>query len=248
MPISARVIACLLSLGALASAAAQEPSRKTIWDLKLGAATAQQPPAIEYRGFACGAKGGPPRLPLKGFDDFMRCTPEESGLREVYFEYDDELEYIARARDLERELNLYAGTTEYGYPIMTSALFDVSGRLRGLRLVTDSRPDFRKDVTEAETRKRENAFRFGGVMAARFDIDATTSCKNNPPGEGESPVGSTFIKLDCDKLDAPAHRRYLLSVRMLRKAGQSDRDPRVPSQLTTGQFESTAQLDIYATD
>lgn len=228
-------------------ATAQEPARKNIWDLRLGAPAALQPPAIEFRGYACGAKGGPPRRQLQGFQDFARCPAEENGLREVYFEYDDELEYIARARDLDRDISRYAGTVEYGYPVMTSALFDEAGVLRGLRLITDARSDYRKDVSEADTRKRANAFQFGGVMANRFEIEPKQHCQSLPPAEGESAVGSTFVKLDCERTDAAQRRRYALSVRMLRKAGQTDRDPRVPSQLTTGQFESSARLDIYET-
>ena len=226
-------------------AAAEERARKTIWDLQLSRPIAAQPLTIEYRGYACGAKGGPPRQPLKSFDDFGRCAPEFSGLREVVFEYDDELEYIARAKDSERDITRYAGTSEYGYSVIASALIDASGIVRGIRLVTDPRPDYRRDVSEADTRKRANAYQFGAVMAARFEIDAQQHCKSLPATDAESPVGSLFIKLECEKIGLADHRRVVLSVRMLRKSGQTDRDPRVPSQLTSGQFESSALLEIF---
>src|SRR5262249_13166329 len=121
-----------LLLGSLtwsALAGAQELRRATIWDLKLGQPIAAQPAAGELGAFACGANGGPPRQPLTGWSDFMRCADEPGGLREVYFEYDDEYEFVARARNLPREVARWAGTTEVGFPVMTSALFDDAGVL-----------------------------------------------------------------------------------------------------------------------
>src|SRR2546425_5186176 len=86
-----------------AAADAQTLRRSNIWDLKLGEPIAAQPSPDEFRAFACGSNGGSPRQPLTGWSDFARCPAEPSGLHEVYFEYDDENEYIARARDLDRE-------------------------------------------------------------------------------------------------------------------------------------------------
>lgn len=225
---------------------ATEESRKTIWDLALGAPVAAQPDPSEFHGYACGGAGGPPRKPIGGFADFRRCPPEAGGWREVYFEYDDELEYIARARNLEDQISRFAGTVERGFPVIVSALFDDAGVLRGIRLATDARPDFRRDPSEADIRKRSVAYQFGGVMAAKFDIDAERDCVKSPPGEGESAVGGIFVKLDCGKTDIESKRAYRLSVRFLRKPGQSGRDPRTPTKLTTGQFESFALLDISA--
>jgi hypothetical protein len=56
-----------------APAAAQPMRRATIWDLKVGAPIAEQPAPNEFRGFACGSNGGPPRAPLAGWADFKRC-------------------------------------------------------------------------------------------------------------------------------------------------------------------------------
>jgi len=83
---------------------ADDLRRATVWDLKIGQPVAAQPAPDEFRGFACGSNGGPPRRRLAGWSDYMGCRPEASGLREVYFEYDDEYEYVARARDLPREI------------------------------------------------------------------------------------------------------------------------------------------------
>ena len=53
-----------------------------------------------------------------------RCPPlpaGASGLREVDFRYDDELEYWAKANMLLAQMEQYAGTKTYGFPITVSA-------------------------------------------------------------------------------------------------------------------------------
>src|SRR3954470_7956664 len=115
----------LLSLGVLAhaiAAPAERPRRLEAWDLQLGQHVDQLPD--EFIDHACGTNGGPPGLPLAGFDDFRRCRPEASGLREVYFRYDDELEYWAKANNLTAQMEQYSGTKTYGFPIVVSALVD----------------------------------------------------------------------------------------------------------------------------
>ncbi|HEY2226515.1 MAG TPA: hypothetical protein VGI22_02030 [Xanthobacteraceae bacterium] len=230
------------------AAGAQEPRRATVWDLRLGQPIAAQPSRDEFRGFACGSNGGPPRLRLAGWSDFARCPAEPDGLREVYFEYDDELEYIARARDLEREVTRWAGTTEFAFPVIVSALFDAAGVLRGIRVVTDSRPDYRNDTVDADLRKRDDAYLFGTRMASRFDIDAKRDCIALPPAEGESPVGDLFIKQSCERTDPAQHRKVLLRINFFRKPGQSAFNPQMSTQLTQGQFESSARLEVLDID
>jgi len=224
---------------------AQPLHRATIWDLKLGAAIAEQPQSNEFRGFACGSNGGAPRAPLTGWADFKRCPAEPNGLREVYFEYDDELEYIARAHDNDREISRWAGTHEVTFPVITSALFDDAGILKSIRLVTDARPEHRNDITEANRKKREEAYTLGAVMASRFNIDAAQDCQSVPPAEGESPVGSLFVKRVCERMDPAAGRRIVVRVNLFRKPGQSGYNPQLPTQLTQGQFESSARVEIY---
>jgi len=240
--------AMLLVLIWPALADAETLRRATIWDLKLGGPIAAQPAPDEFRAFACGANGGAPRAQLKGFGDFMRCSAEADGLREVYFEYDDELEYIARARDLEREITRWAGTTELAFPVIASALFDDAGILKGVRLVTDPRPEHRNDITEANLRKRVDAYLLGGILAARYDIVAARDCKSLPPAEGESAVGSVFVKQTCEKLDAPNARKIGLNVNLYRKPGQSGINPQLPTELTEGQFESSTRFEIRQFD
>jgi hypothetical protein len=243
--------AALLMSAMLCSAlpvTAQELHRSTIWDLVLGAPVAAQPPPQQFQAFACGSNGGSPRAPLTGWADFKRCPAEPDGLHEVYFEYDDEIEYIARAHDNDREISRWAGTHEVMFPVIASALFDDSGILQGIRLVTDPRPDHRNDITEADRKKREESYLLGGVMASRFGIEPERDCKSLPPGKGEGAVGSLFIKQVCERKDPAASRRFIVRSNLFRKPGQSGVNPQLPTQLTQGQFESSARLEIYALD
>jgi hypothetical protein len=240
-------IALVLGAAALLTvpAAAQTLRRATIWDLKVGAPIAEQPKPEEFRAFACGSNGGPPRAPLAGWADYKRCPAEPDGLREVYFEYDDEIEYIARAHDNDREISRWAGTHEVTFPVVASALFDDAGVLKGIRLVTDARPEHRNDITEANRKKREEAFTLGTVMASRFNIDAAQDCQSVPPAEGESAVGSLFVKQVCERKDIATGRRIVVRANLFRKPGQSGYNPQLPTQLTQGQFESSARVEIY---
>jgi hypothetical protein len=227
------------------AAGAQGLRRTTVWDLKLGQPIAAQPSANEFRGFACGSNGGPPRQRLSGWSDFARCPAEPGGLREVYFEYDDELEYIARARDLDREIARWAGTTENAFPVVVSALFDGQGVLRGIRVATDPRPEHRDDIIDADLHKREDAYLFGGHMAARFDVDAQRDCAALAPADGETAVGTLFIKQSCERMDPEHGRKVVLLINLFRKPGQSAFNPQMPTQLTTGQFESSTRLEVF---
>jgi len=228
-----------------APVAAEELHRSTIWDLVLGAPVSAQPAPQQFQAFACGSNGGSPRAPLSGWADFKRCPAEADGLHEVYFEYDDENEYIARAHDNDLEISRWAGTHEVTFPVIASALFDDAGILQGIRLVTDPRPDHRNDITEANRKKREESYALGGIMANRFGIEAERDCKSLPPAEGESAVGSLFIKQRCEHNDPASHRRFVVRVSLFRKPGQSGVNPQLPTQLTQGQFESSARLEIY---
>jgi hypothetical protein len=229
------------------TAGAQELRRATVWDLKLGQPLSQQPSPDEFRGFACGSNGGSPRQPLAGWADFARCRAESGGLHEVYFEYDDELEYIARAKDLEQEITHWAGTTETAFPVIVSALFDDGGILKGIRMVTDARPEHRNDITEADLRTRAEAYVFGGVMASRYNIDPSRDCKTLPLAEGESAVGALFVKQSCELTDAKNRRKIVVRANYFRKRGQSGVNPQLPTQLTQGQFESSARLEVFDT-
>jgi hypothetical protein len=238
----------LLLLLLAASAEGQDLRRATVWDLKLGQPIAAQPSADDYRGFACGSNGGPPRQPLAGWTGFKACPAEATGLHEVYFEYDDEYEYIARAKGLEREVARWAGTTEKGFPVIVSALFSDDGILKAVRLVSDPRPDHRDDTTDADLKPRAQAYLLGGFIAARFDIEAARDCTALPPANGESSVGDDFVKQSCQRTDTSAGRKIALRVNYFRKPGESGTNPQMPSQLTSGQFESSIRLEVAALD
>ena len=157
--------------------AEQRPYRSTVWDLDLGM-HAREISRDLYVDLACGTNGGPPSLPLTGWRDFATCKAEPvSGLREVYFRYDDELEYRSLARDPDR-LGMYRfeGTTEFQVPVIVSALFDDFGFLTGIRVVSDPRTD---------VLTREKGGNLAGVFMARFGEDGFV-CTDLPRREGES--------------------------------------------------------------
>jgi hypothetical protein len=85
-------------------AAQDRPARLNVWDIHIGEAVSEIPDG--FINYACGTDGGPPSVPLKNFADFKKCRPDANGLHEVYFEYDDELEYWARALDLKEEIRI----------------------------------------------------------------------------------------------------------------------------------------------
>jgi hypothetical protein len=219
---------CAVTSAALAQA--QLPvSRTEVWDLKIGAPLADQP--SDFVDFACGTGGGPPSLPLGGWKDFKRCKPEENGLREVYFRYDDELEYWARANNLTGEIDRYGGTKTYGFPIVTSGLVGENGLLRGIRIISDPRYDANRD----------EAYLLKNFLTARFGRE-NWNCSDLPAEEGETSVDGIFFKQNCDK-DLGDGKMATMSVRHLRKSGQQRFDPRSGKQ-TTNQFESAVRFQV----
>ncbi len=236
------VLTALLLAAAAGSARGAGADRLTIWDLVLGAPAAAQPTAAAFRVLACGSNGGPPLRALVAWTDFAACRAEPSGLHEVYVEYDDEAEYVARARGRLAELPRIAGTSELAFPVVASALFDAAGVLRAIRLVSDPRPDHRPDQGDAELRGRKDAYKLASFLAARFAIDPQRECVAQPPAPGESPVGQIFVKQHCET--HAGGRRITLDSRYLRKAGQYDRDPALDTRLTRGQFDSETRLEV----
>ena len=221
---------------AVSGAMAQQPSRQDrpirleVWDLKLGTAVQSLPDA--FGDYACGTNGGPPSIPLTGWRDFRRCRAEASGLHEVYFRYDDELEYWAKANDFATEIARYSGTKVYDFPVVLSALFNEDGILAGLRIVSDPRD---------KSRDRDEAYTLRNFLTARFGRDGW-ACTDHPPAGGEEPVGRTFIKQDCQKTLA-GKEIAVLQTRYLRKKGQSQFDPHSGKQ-TEDQFESTVRFEL----
>jgi len=219
--------------------------RLSIFDLKLGATQAQMPQWIEFKGYACGSNGGPPLARLSGWQDYAKCRPDENGLYEVYFEYDDEAEYILRAENDPRTVR-YVGTTEQNFPVLTSALFDAKGVLRGIRLVTDPRADARDDVLFdlSDLRTRADSFLLGPFVGGQVGINPAKDCINLPLAAGETDAAGDHIKLDCELYDQANGVRDILQTKFYRKPGQFARDP-VTGNLTTGQYESSTRFEQY---
>jgi hypothetical protein len=233
--IAAGLVAGLFAAGAAAQQAAgpKQPTRLEVWDLKLGVPVASLPDAFDE--YACGTNGGPPSLPLAGWQDFRRCRPESSGLREVYFRYDDELEYWAKANNFATEIERYSGTKVYGYPVVLSALFDDGGILSGLRIVSDPRDP---------SGDRDEAYTLRNFLNARFGRDGW-DCTDQPPADGEEPVSRTFIKQDCSKAIGGAEHA-VLQTRYFRKKGQSQFDPHSGKE-TRDEFESMVRFELTLT-
>lgn len=221
-------------LGALMASAAStqaqdRPTRLEVWDLKLGTPAGQVPD--EFTDYACGTNGGPPSVAVTGFGDFHRCRPEPDGLREIYFRYDDELEYWAKANNFSTEIRKFSGTKVYDFPVVLSARFDEAGVLAGLRIVSDPRDT---------SRDREEAHLLRNFITARYGRDGW-DCAELAPEEGETPVFRTFIKQRCRKVVEGAMAD--LQTNFFRKKGQAEVDERT-GRATEGQFESTVRFEL----
>lgn len=212
-------------------ASGQQPPLQ-LTDLLLGAPAAEQP--TRYREFACGTNGGPPSTLLGGFTDFASCPIEaQTGLHEVTFRYDDELEYFALALDLTPIADRYGGTRYGTFPVIVSALFDDEGVLRAWRAVTDDR---------GTQRERRVAYSMSVFAKAQFAAGEWV-CEELPLAEGETPVGRNFVKEDC-LVTMPDGGTVSLRTRLLHRPGQSAIDPN-SGEIRAGLYESTARLEVF---
>ncbi|MBT5859608.1 MAG: pentapeptide repeat-containing protein [Alphaproteobacteria bacterium] len=206
--------------------------RPSIWDFVLGTHAADIDPT-GYMDFACGSNGGPPMLFLGGFGDFLKCAPEPSGLREVYFRYDDENEYWARAYGLLTQIEIFQGTTTHGHPVIISLLFNEAGILHGTRLVSDP---------AADNILRENAHDLRNFLLVRFD-PLNWSCDELDVDARMLPMLDLLIHQRCTKTQ-DGLRRLEIITRHFRKPGQFYRDP-ATNVITEGQFESGVHVEIF---
>jgi hypothetical protein len=211
--------------------AQDRPTRLNVWDIHIGQPASEIPNA--FVNYACGTNGGPPSVPLANFTEFKKCRPDANGLHEVYFEYDDELEYWARALDLKAEIRMYAGTTAYEFPVVASVLFDDAGLAKGERLVTDPRQQLSRDRNEFWT--------MADFIRHRFADDGW-ECKDLAPGDGESPAGSYFIKNHCEKTLNGLH--LVLEQRYFQKKGQQFLDP-YTGKPRMEDYESATRFEMY---
>jgi len=225
------------SLGAacalwLMTSGAQAQYVPRIWDLMLGVPI-KELPLNDYVDPACGTNGGPPARVLKSWDEFSVCPKEaETGLHEVWFRYDDEMEYVARARRSEILIRQYQANALNGQPIVTSLLFDDKGVMQGFRVVNDLRVD---------GRTRLNAFGLGDLFKGMAGVGL--ECTDLPAAEGERPIEDWFIKENCE-LKAPDGTITRVQTRRFYKPGQYAVDPN-DARLNENEFESSARLEVF---
>jgi hypothetical protein len=227
----AAAIAVMLSGVRLDVAGAQQ-SPPRIWDVPLGTALSDLPDE-EFVDPACGTNGGPPGLRLGSFEEFAKCRPESSGLREIWFRYDDEAEYVARAA---RDPDAVARSNAMlliGQPVTLSLLADSNGRVQGYRIFTDPR---------ADPEVRKEAYSIAVALKARFGLGGW-ECEALPQAEGESPIDGVFVKERCR--ETADLEKVTLETRHYYKPGQSVSDPNT-GLATVNQFESSARLEVVA--
>jgi hypothetical protein len=223
-------IGALVALLATGPVAVQAQAPK-IWDIRLGSPISALP-LNDFVDTACGTNGGPPARVLKSFYEFAQCPVERAtGLHEVWFRYDDEMEYVARARRSEIMVRQYQANSLAGQPIITSLLIDDGGLVQGYRVVNDPRVD-------AQT--RGNAY----GLADLFKGMAWTGleCNDLPPAVGERPIDDLFVKELCENKTGGVVTR--VEARRYYKPGQFAVDPN-DNRLTENQFESSARLEVY---
>src|SRR3984893_9656483 len=224
-------LASSLAAAMLLTAAQAQTLPPKIWDITLGIPISALP-LNDFVDAACGTNGGPPARVLKGFEEFAVCPVETTtGLREVWFRYDDEMEYVARARRSGVLIRQYQANSLAGQPIITSLLIDNAGLVQGYRIVNDPRVD---------SSTRIAAFDIANLFKGMAAIG--TPCTDLPPAEGERPIDDIFIKEVCelktdDKVTRVESRRYY-------KPGQFAVDPN-ENRLTENQFESSARIEVY---
>ena len=203
----------------------------SIWNVRIGSPVIDIP-EMEVVDISCGTNGGPPSTPLKDFADFAVCPAEDSGLHEVYFAKDDELDYIAKA--LDNEYRAYqSGTSIYAHPIVQTVLVDDGGIVRGIRIVTDDR---------ASLRDRRLAVTLSKNLKGRYR-DWLPACQDFPPAAGENPVGSEFIHELCQANSPDGKQALRIEATFLRKKGQ-EAVSRDTQQINRGYFESRTRFEI----
>jgi hypothetical protein len=227
--IAAITLSCILA----GPASAQQPLPR-IWDLQLPTAVGDLP-EDEFVDPACGTNGGPPGLPIGTFERFERCRAEASGLREVWFRYDDEWEFVARAARDPDAVARNNAMVVLGQPVTLSLLVDDAGLVQGYRIFTDPR---------AEEELRSHAYGVAIAFKARFGGDGWV-CEDLAAAEGETAIDGTFVKERCRK--AADGLAITVESRYYHKPGQAVLDPNTGLP-TVNQFESAARLEVVRTD
>jgi hypothetical protein len=224
----------LILVGAGGHAARAEPPMPQIWDVKPGTPAGDLPDDA-FVDPACGTNGGPPGLALGSFENFAKCRAEFTVLREIWFRYDDELEYIARAARNPDAVARSNAMVVLGQPVILSLLVDAAGFVQGYRIITDP---------HADEELRMNACTVAIAFKARFGTDGW-ACDQLAPDAGETPIAGMFVKERCRK--ASDGQDVVVESRYYYKPGQAMLDPNTGLP-TVNQFESSARMQMVATD
>ena len=208
----------------------------TMWDLELGQHASELPTGV-FAELACGTQGGPPSMIVGSWLDFSSCPAEAgTGFHEIYFRYDDEAEYVARAQRLESQAALFGGTTAYAIPVIVSALFDEYGFLNGLRMVSDPR---------VEVVIRELGISLRAFVMTRFGDNWT--CEDLERREGEIELAGRYLKRSCVLDEGQEDANVVVEGHYYRKPGQFTIDPRTRTA-TEGQFISETRMELTLKD
>jgi hypothetical protein len=205
-----------------------------IWDVRPGTPVGDLP-EDDFVDTACGTHGGPPGLRIAGFEEFVKCRAEPSGLREIWFRYDDEAEYIARAARDPDAIARNNAMLMLGQPVVLSLLIDVAGRAQGWRIFTDPR---------AEADVRADAYTLAFAFKTQFGTDGW-DCSDAPPAAGETAMAGTFVKQQCRKI--ANGQRITVESRHYYKSGQAALDPNT-GLATVNQFESAASIETVSVE
>ena len=223
-------VVLLLALGATSGDASAQQRTPRIWDIPFGTHV-RDLPLHEFVDPACGTNGGPASLPIGSFENFAQCSVEETtGLREVWFIYDDTLEYMGYAIRDAAVADRYRATRVLTQPVILSLLINGDGRVHGYRIVTDPR---------TEPVARMDAWAISLHFRARFSGE--WDCAELPREEGEIPIEGRFVKQRCHQ--ESEGRQLTMEVRHYFRRGQQQYDP-FDGRRMENAFESSARLDV----
>lgn len=231
VPMAALALAAT-SLVCFGSALAQSKTR--IWNVAIGTHVSALPPDFIMQ--ACGSNGGPPKLPLNGFQEFARCAIEpETGLREIWFSYDDIEEYFLRAhRIMEDLVDAARPNVLFEQLVIYSLLIDDSGRVQGYRIISDPREKpARRWEADAIAQPLQNVI-YGA---------SGWQCTDLPRLDGELPFRGQFTKEICKK--ESGGQQITLEHRVLLKPGQMHGRPGETLQLN--EFDVRVRVEVVST-
>jgi hypothetical protein len=204
-----------------------------LWELAVGTPITELSEA--YGDPHCGTNGGPPSLRLAGWAEYAKCPPDKTtGLHEIWFTEDDELEYIGLAL----RIGGTGGGPEaanwmFNHKMIYSLLVDDAGTVQGYRIFTDPAepPELRIDAYLPATA-------FLTLLGT-----GNFTCVQNPRAEGEQTMDGDYYNETCSGvIDG---KKTTVDRHLFRKAGQSAFDP-ATQRATVGYFESSTRVEAVA--